>query len=238
MRSYRKKGKVEVNQSIKIRRFTKDYQEGMTDKEYIKQRFWSKVNKRGDSECWEWQRGRHPNGYGACKIAGISTNKAHRIAWILTRGQIPEGLYVCHRCDNPPCCNPNHLFLGTQKDNIMDNVLKGRQHKKLSEKDIIEIRRKCTIEGVSQAKIAKQFDLCRQAVSQIVAGERWAWVEYLPSNGKKRTHMKLSNDDVTAIRKRYADSSITKKELGKAYNVDPSTISRIISMQSRKEVTT
>lgn len=86
-------------------------------------RFWAKVD-RGD-DCWEWTGIKDPNGYGRCGMFGETL--AHRVAWKLTREAIPGGLFVLHRCDNPPCCNPDHLFLGTQADNIADMDHKGRR---------------------------------------------------------------------------------------------------------------
>jgi hypothetical protein len=89
-------------------------------------RFWSKVDKRGPDECWEWRGHRSHDGYGRVKIKGkIFT--ASRAVLFLTRGEpIPPGTYACHSCDNPPCCNPAHLWLGTNRDNQLDARRKGR----------------------------------------------------------------------------------------------------------------
>lgn len=77
------------------------------------------------SPCVEWEGARHPQGYGRTWVDGKS-RRAHRVAWEETNGPIPEGMWVLHKCDNPPCVNIDHLFLGTAKDNAQDTVQKGR----------------------------------------------------------------------------------------------------------------
>ena len=90
-------------------------------------RFWPKVDKSGD--CWPWTGTRLPKGYGQFGRGrrGAGMAKAHRISWELHYGPIPEGLCVLHHCDNPPCVRPDHLFLGTQSDNLADMTAKGRR---------------------------------------------------------------------------------------------------------------
>jgi hypothetical protein len=89
-------------------------------------RFWSKVDRRGPEECWPFSRVHDP-GYGQFWLTPTQPVGAHRMAWELTNGPVPAGAYVLHRCDNRPCCNPGHLFLGTHQDNMDDMVHKGRQ---------------------------------------------------------------------------------------------------------------
>lgn len=96
------------------------------------ERFWAKIDKRGPDECWEWLGSRKDKGYGQVQRTDESGRKvlsSHRLAWEIANGPIPTGLFVCHHCDNPPCCNPAHLWLGTCRDNIHDMHAKGRQRK-------------------------------------------------------------------------------------------------------------
>ena len=90
-------------------------------------RFWEKV--RTGKGCWEWQGGRAAFGHGLIHLGnGNKLVQAHRVAWELANGPIPDGLCVLHHCDNPPCVRPTHLFLGTLGDNARDMVAKGRHH--------------------------------------------------------------------------------------------------------------
>lgn len=94
----------------------------------IEERFWRKVDKKSESECWEW-KANIVGGYGVFAFSHLKTIKAHRFSYELKYGKIPDGMLVCHHCDNPKCVNPNHLFLGTPADNMRDRDAKGRQAK-------------------------------------------------------------------------------------------------------------
>jgi uncharacterized NAD-dependent epimerase/dehydratase family protein len=143
--------------------------------------FWSKVDQTGD--CWPWTRAVNVHGYG---IVGWQGNfyLSHRLAFELATGTKPEQMMVCHRCDSPPCCNPDHLFLGTQLDNMRDCVAKGRLRSnvgvchpgaKLTEDDVREIRRR-KANGARSADVATEFGIDRTHVWQIASGRRWSHV--------------------------------------------------------------
>lgn len=88
--------------------------------------FWSKLDKGENEECWNWKAFKNKQGYGRMGIAASECVNAHRVSWVIHYGQIPSGMFVCHKCDNPSCVNPNHLFLGTRQDNTNDMMIKKR----------------------------------------------------------------------------------------------------------------
>lgn len=154
----------------------------------IEERFWSKVDRSGGPDsCWLWLRTCAPNGYGVTRLWGDQRRyqiSAHRAAWTLTHGPIPPGLFVCHHCDNKPCCNPAHLFLGTPKDNLDDMYRKGRQRiplgeargmSKLTRAQVLEIRERCA-RGEIQREVAKLFGVNQPRISKIVNRKQWAWL--------------------------------------------------------------
>lgn len=99
-----------------------------TNNKRIIEYFWEKVYKKGENECWNWIAHTNRQGYGTFNFDGTMM-LAHRVMYILVHGKIPEGLHVLHHCDNTSCCNVNHLFLGTNQDNMKDRNDKGRQSK-------------------------------------------------------------------------------------------------------------
>jgi hypothetical protein len=141
------------------------------------ERFWAKVDKSG--ECWVWTGSRTPKGYGSA-FDGKRLRRAHRLIWEWENGPIPDGMVVCHRCDNPPCVRPSHLFLGTAADNTADMLAKGRHvaptglangRAKLSAEQIAEIRARRDA-GEQLRPIADDYGVSASYLSRVVRGER------------------------------------------------------------------
>lgn len=115
----------------KPKRFLKFHAVRVRIRPTLSERFWEKVDILGKDDCWNWTACKNSDGYGEIRMYP-SKDKAHRIAYKLTHGEIIDGMEVCHKCDNPSCCNPKHLFLGTHRDNILDMYAKGRRVKKVN----------------------------------------------------------------------------------------------------------
>ncbi len=147
------------------------------------ERFWSKVDRSGKNECWNWKAHLNNKGYGVLGV-GRELMLAHRISWTIENGEIPAGMEILHRCDNPCCVNPNHLISGTHHENILDMLRKGRYKKsfifrgeshteaKLRNEDIPEIRRLFD-QGIPTRTIAKKYNVDSKTIWSV--GKRISW---------------------------------------------------------------
>ena len=149
----------------------------------IEERFWEKVDIGNTGECWEWQGCKLPAGYGKLGRK-YETVYAHRISWTLNHGNIPNGICVLHKCDNPSCVNPEHLFLGTLDDNNKDMTRKRRQARgetqswaKLTESDVRIARRLYTEEGISFKALGQRFGVRDTTIREAILGITWGHVE-------------------------------------------------------------
>ena len=167
-------------------------------------RFWSKVDKHSDAECWLWMAGKTKLGYGLFRIDN-RMRTASRVAYELTYGEIADGLCVLHSCDNPNCVNPNHLRVGTRKDNAQDMVKRNRAHAKRRGIDLSE--------GVNTTSSMEYEGF---------TGTKGEGGTPFPK-GTKHPSSKLQEADVLAIRA----SEATGASLARHYGVSEVTIHEI-----------
>lgn len=143
--------------------------------------FWAKVHKAGPGECWPWRGAIHRTGYGIATYHG-RTWIAHRLAFTLLAGPVPGDRCVCHRCDNRACCNPAHLFEGSQRDNIADMDAKGRRNPvrgeqqptaKLNDAKVREIRARYAAGNVTYKELAKDYGVHKDMLSLVINRKTW-----------------------------------------------------------------
>ena len=143
----------------------------------------ARVQTEANTGCWLWERGSEASGYGWWPLPGRRKERAHRVAFTIANGPVPRGLVVCHRCDTPACCNPDHLFLGTQAENMADMGRKGRavtpslpgsSHPaaKLDEDQVRAIR----ADPRGHAEVARDYGVTRQAVYQARSQKSWGHI--------------------------------------------------------------
>lgn len=148
-----------------------------------RERFLAKVCPELGTGCWLWRGMVRADGYGMVTFGGTQ-QRAHRLAWVLFRGEISPGLVVCHKCDMPACVNPDHLFVGTHAENAHDRVEKGRsllgeKHRgsKLSAEQVSRIKAMLTEDRMYMSEIAREFGVAVATIHAIKAGRNWRHVQ-------------------------------------------------------------
>lgn len=197
----------------------------------------SKIPMGYESRCWIWNGKPNSVGYGIISWGGRNGKRmyAHRFSWMKYKGQIPDGLWVLHKCDIRNCVNPRHLFLGTAQDNTDDMFKKGRNRaprgeacgkSKVSEDQVLEIR-KMSLSGNSISSISKLFGLSYNAIDYIIHGESWRHSGGpLKKRQQKWKMTKLSNDKICEINK-LLNSGMTQASVAIRFGVNQSHVSRL-----------
>lgn len=211
-------------------------------------RFWAKIDKGGGPDtCWEWtgNRAKRRGGYGNVALGHSKKIRANRVAWLLSHGTLSDDESVLHKCDNPPCCNPAHLFLGTHQDNYDDMVAKGRANTargeaagraKLTESQVRDIRRKYA-SGATLIGLGAEYGLTSGTVHSIIDRRSWKHVPDIDGVFKpgSRRPRKFTREQVLAIRSRY-DSGERVSPLAAEYGVNYSAIEDIVKRRSYRHV--
>jgi hypothetical protein len=162
--------------------------DGTFEREKPKEYFDRNIEINSVTGCWNWIGNRFNTGYGAFKnrtyLGHPRAIPASRASWMMHKGPIPKGLWICHTCDNPPCVNPDHLFLGTAKDDMVDCKNKGRTNKgedrpqaKLTEEIVREARRIRQTEQTPWRDLAKQYGVTLNCIRSAIEGTTWAHVD-------------------------------------------------------------
>jgi DNA-binding XRE family transcriptional regulator len=209
-----------------------------------------RINK--ETGCWEWTGFKDKDGYGQFSITKNGRQiriKSHRAAIEMATGiLIPEGMCVCHKCDNPKCINVLIcLFLGTHQDNMKDRDNKGRGNQvsgenhcraKLTWDQINKIRKLYATGKYTQRKLAKMFFISHIAIGFIIRNEHWYDHNYIPTkfDSSHDHYRKLNQEQINTIRIDYAICKCTQQQLADKFNVNRATISLIINNKIHKEI--
>ena len=196
-------------------------------------RFFGKISINPITNCWEWTAAYRVNGYG---LLGTQAGKkpgmilAHRFSYETFIGPIPDGHFICHRCDVRRCVNPAHLFAGTPSHNVNDSRDKGRMRgpAKLTPEKVIEIRNLYASGKYSTCVLAKQYDVTNGCIWGIVRFKNWKWVPKTAADYeciKARICVKLSDEDFEIIKKLYTPK--TSKILARRFGVTQTRIIQI-----------
>ncbi len=217
----------------------------------LAERFWQHVQKT--DTCWLWTAGKNHKGYGVIYHVDGKTRTAHRVSWELHLGPIPDGLLVCHHCDNPPCVRPDHLFLGTEKDNSQDAVSKGRKgapvlargerhwNAKLTDTVVLEMRALYASGQYSMTELGAKFGVHKVTARNAIRGLKWTHVDAVPipttvqsrggntyRRGTTHPNARLTEAAVAEMRRTYGAGEATMTVLAARFSVSKTAAQKAI----------
>lgn len=223
------------------------HSENSRNRERIERRFWAKV-KIDPNGCWLWQGSTKGDGnnYGQFGFCG-KVSAAHRVSYELHYGPFDKALHVLHRCDCPPCVRPDHLFLGTHLDNMLDKLNKDRVphgenagRAKLTAVQVHEVLEDYA-SGLNIREVAEKFGVSKCAIGAILRGVSWREI----TNGARVTRRnegeasptaKLKEAQVLEIRSKHATGEFTFKQLGRMFSVSEATISMLVNRKTWRHI--
>ncbi len=216
--------------------------------------FFQKVDKiAGPAECWPWKGAKDRKGYGVTSING-KFFLAHRASYFFSRGSVDAKLKVCHTCDNPPCCNPSHLFQGTSKDNSDDMVSKGRQSRGdshaqaltpsrkrgednptsvMTDEKVIQLRKLFNETTTTLSALADQFGIGYGTAEKIVNGITWKHLPFQKRKGERARNAKFSQERVEEIRS-MKKAGMTVKAIAIHFGMSVWTCNDIVYRQKKQ----
>jgi hypothetical protein len=211
-------------------------------------RFWNNVFiVPYDRGCWLWFgcRQKHKRDYGKIErgARGIGSILAHVASWFIHCGPVPDGLCVLHKCDNPPCVNPAHLFLGTRRDNAHDAMAKDR-HSRGERNGVSKLTDAATISlinlwnsGCTQVELSDRFKVSQQVVSKIVNRQLWKHLKIQRPRQAWRHTGQLKPEQVLEIRRLYSAGGISMQAVADKFNICQQSVSLIVNLKIWKHLT-
>lgn len=201
--------------------------------EFIKKRLLTKIRKT-KKRCWLWTKSKDPGGYGHLMI-NTKLKQAHRVSYEIHKGPIPQGMLVCHTCDVRRCINPDHLFLGTHKENSQDAVKKGRiknNSAKLTTIKVTEIRELYETGEWTHRSLGIKFGVVKSCIWDVLNYNHWIPKNGIPNIENRFTRRRLSFIDVEQIREKYKTGKFTQDAIAKQYNVSQTCIWEIVTFRT------
>ena len=205
-------------------------------------KLWEHVRKAEQETCWPWLGRRVPQGYGVLRW-GPKNARATRVIWNLLHGPIPDGMVIRHKCDNPPCCNPGHLELGTPADNNRDRMLRGRSNptkgvahhnSKLTEGAVRHIRE--NPDALTQTALAVRFGVPQPTNSEARNGNQWAHINIARSVPERLADGRHWNAKVGEADRQMAvsmrEAGHSHSTIGAAIGLSQSAVSRLLASSS------